>query len=520
MIRPFHVLLFLILVFSLAAGLSAIWPKGGLSMTHQWVLKFASLDEFFFPETRTKLDVDSLLTSYTVAFDSTAIRDSLELVQMTYRQKMLRIQYADSSIGLWGFFKKLDQRRHRVGKVRILHYGDSQIEGDRITSVIRDHLQKEFGGSGLGYIAAAPLTSNLSANNWRSDNWKRYPIFGNRDPTLTHNRFGMYGVFSRFTSFPTWDTVYQETFGAQVKDSVGTQPITRDTSFTLDPILRKKLPYDSAIMAWIKISPSKIGYYSSRRYSEMAILFRNPDAPFLMTVILNDSMKVQQRFMTNANAQEYKQSFVKSPKSIRLEFEAASSPDIYGIRLENDYGIVMDNIPMRGSSGTYFSKINHREMASQFTSAETDLIILQFGGNAVPYMLSEDRVRRYGKWFSSQIRYLRRMNPTADFILIGPSDMSTKDGFNYVTYPLLSYVRDVLRTAALDNGCGFWDMYEVMGGKNAMSSWVTAEPPLAAPDYVHFTRRGARKIAELFYEALMKDYENWKSCTPAVESKQ
>ena len=44
-----------------------------------------------------------------------------------------------------------------------------------------------------------------------------------------------------------------------------------------------------------------------------------------------------------------------------------------------------------------------------------------------------------------------------------------------------------------------------------MPSWVNADPPLAAPDYVHFSRQGARKLAELFYDALMKDYEDWKS---------
>ncbi|MEQ9231631.1 MAG: GDSL-type esterase/lipase family protein, partial [Cyclobacteriaceae bacterium] len=208
--------------------------------------------------------------------------------------------------------------------------------------------------------------------------------------------------------------------------------------------------------------------------------------------------------------QEYNQSFVRSPEMIRLEFEAVSSPDIYGLRLENDYGIVMDNIPMRGASGTYFGKINHTEMSTQFANTAPELIVLQFGGNTLPYIEDEERAGKYGGWMASQIRYLKRMNPTTDFVLIGPSDMSIKEGTKYVTYPLLPAVRDALRTAALDHGCGYWDMYEVMGGRNSMPSWVSADPPLAAPDYVHFTRDGARKIAGLFFDALMKDYEEYK----------
>lgn len=508
--RPFHVLLFLLLVFGLAVGLAAIWPKEGIPMTREWSLKFASLDDIFPEDSIEKLNLDSLLASYEIEFDSTAIKDSLRLVEIAYRQKIMRIQYADSTIGLWGFFKKLDQRKQGVGKVRILHYGDSQVEGDRITSVIRNGLQKEFGGSGPGYIAASPLTSSISVNNKRSENWRRYPVFGNQDSTLNHNRFGMYGVFSRFSPFPIMDTIYQDTVRMQIVDSVGTGVIARDTSFVLDPIVRKILP-DSASTAWVEITPSTIGYYTSRKYSRMAILFRNPDAPFSMSVTLSDSTRVERNFPTNENTQEYNQSFVNSPESIRIEFESLSSPDIYGIRLENDYGIVMDNIPMRGSSGTYFGKINHDEMATQFANTNADLIVLQFGGNTVPYMLDKEKVDRYGKWFASQIRYLKRMNPNTDFVLIGPSDMSTKDGLDYVTYPMLPYLRDVLRTSALDNGCGYWDMFEVMGGKNSMPFWVAADPPLAASDYVHFTRRGARKIAELFYDALIKDYEEYAS---------
>jgi len=207
--RPFHVLLFLILVFGLAMGAAAIWPKDGLHLTREWSLRFASLDEIFSKETKNELNLDSLLASYEIDFDSTAIKDSLRLAQIAYRQRILRIQYADNSIGLWNFFKKLDKIKQGVGKVRILHYGDSQIEGDRMTSVIRNSLQKKFGGSGPGYIAASPLTSSFSVINHRSGNWKRYPVFGSQDSTLNHNHFGMYGVFSRFTPFPIMEEFFR-----------------------------------------------------------------------------------------------------------------------------------------------------------------------------------------------------------------------------------------------------------------------------------------------------------------------
>ncbi len=53
-------------------------------------------------------------------------------------------------------------------------------------------------------------------------------------------------------------------------------------------------------------------------------------------------------------------------------------------------------------------------------------------------------------------------------------------------------------------------MYEVMGGKNSMPKWVNAEPKLAAKDYIHFTPKGAKKIAEEFYSKLIGLYDEYK----------
>ena len=52
-------------------------------------------------------------------------------------------------------------------------------------------------------------------------------------------------------------------------------------------------------------------------------------------------------------------------------------------------------------------------------------------------------------------------------------------------------------------------MYEGMGGYNSMPSWVNAEPELARPDYVHFSPRGAKLIANMFYNALIFEYNNY-----------
>jgi lysophospholipase L1-like esterase len=102
---------------------------------------------------------------------------------------------------------------------------------------------------------------------------------------------------------------------------------------------------------------------------------------------------------------------------------------------------------------------------------------------------------------------LKQLNPHTSFIVIGPSDMSHKVNGRFITYKLLPLVDSEMKKAAFKAGIAYWDMYEAMGGYNSMPSWVNAIPPLAITDYTHFTTRGAKLIANMFYNALMIEKE-------------
>jgi len=52
-----------------------------------------------------------------------------------------------------------------------------------------------------------------------------------------------------------------------------------------------------------------------------------------------------------------------------------------------------------------------------------------------------------------------------------------------------------------------------MGGYNSMASFVHADPPLASTDYVHFTGTGVNLVAEMFYNALMLEYNEFSKQT-------
>jgi lysophospholipase L1-like esterase len=137
------------------------------------------------------------------------------------------------------------------------------------------------------------------------------------------------------------------------------------------------------------------------------------------------------------------------------------------------------------------------------------LVLLQFGGNAVPHVKDQAAVDRYGRSIALQIRLFKKACPNASIVLIGPSDMCHKVDLEYVTFPNLENVRDVLKKAAFDEGVGYFDTYAFMGGPGSMRKWVEeSNPPLAGPDYIHFTPSGSRKAGEGIVKALEAQLQN------------
>lgn len=75
------------------------------------------------------------------------------------------------------FFTALKDAKTR--KVRIAHFGDSIIEGDLISSDLREFLQQKFGGNGAGFLSmnSYDIQFRKSTRQSFSDNWKSASIY-------------------------------------------------------------------------------------------------------------------------------------------------------------------------------------------------------------------------------------------------------------------------------------------------------------------------------------------------------
>ncbi len=486
---PLHTLLFLLLVGLLAILTMWGFPKEGISIANQVTLQYESLDEFFGadPDTSSStLNFDSLLAATEI--DSVALRDSLEKLEQVRIARVTGIQHPDTSFNsLQKFYNALLVLKTKGGKVRVLHYGDSQIEGDRMTRYLRNEWQKTYGGNGPGFVPAFQVIRTSAVQQAHSENWLRYTAYGLKDTTLQHRNYGLLAGFSRYCpplqSLPAADTI------------------------TLNPTDTTRA---DTLAAWLQVKPASYGYSRIKKFSLLKIVLGGNTQPVHISVWA-DSVEV---FATNLAANTFNKTlkidFAKTPESITIRFKGTDSPNVYALSLESNRGVVVDNIPLRGASGTFFRGINKTLLARQFANEPIKLVILQFGGNSVPYIDTPERAARFGRYFKSNLAYLQSLLPNASFLVVGPSDMATKIKGKFVTYPMLETIRDEVQKAAFAQGAAYYDMYEVMGGKNSMETWVTAEPELAGADYVHFTSRGAQKMAGLLYRALEKDFLQYR----------
>ena len=208
-----------------------------------------------------------------------------------------------------------------------------------------------------------------------------------------------------------------------------------------------------------------------------------------------------------ADSKSVSWSVPKSVRQFRLGFKGDESPMVYAISLETPTGIIVDNIAIRGSSGTDFTRSDNASLKRVMQIVKPKLIILQFGVNIVPHIV--DSYTYYENQLYQQIVALKGVNPGVSVILIGVSDMSRKVNGRFESYPNIERIRDAQRNAAFRAGAAFWDCYTAMGGHNSMPAWVYASPPLASKDFVHFTLRGSNIIAEMFYSSLMESYNRF-----------
>ena len=379
--------------------------------------------------------------------DSLIVRDTIPIVAEP-----------DSADPLIPFLDSLNSSK---GQVRILYYGDSQVEGDRITFYLRQLLREGRGGKGPGlFLPVMPVMYTKTIWLRSSPNWERFNYLSYKSGKLSHNNLGPFMAVCRYLPDGATSATVQK---AEIR--------LRPSAFT-----------DSASASW---ETMRIFYFLQKGPVEILIEGKNR--------LLSDTLH------TGPGIKELTCD-LKEENEIDIRFEGKTSPDIYAMSIESKDGVIVDNIPQRGSAGLEFTMVNSENLKSCYEKLAPDLIILHYGLNIVKNVRNE--YTYYKKGLLRQLNVLKEVAPSTPVLVIGVTDMAQGRGDSIQSYGNIPSIIKAQREAAKEAGAAFWDSYAAMGGSLSIVRWAKKNPPLAQQDFVHFTYTGADTLSKMLDKAL------------------
>jgi lysophospholipase L1-like esterase len=415
-------------------------------------------------------ETDQLAGMDSVNSDQTdAKKDSLAMTGSSlpgfYPDSVRGIQFPGGDTTLFqSFFRRLDSADNGGRVVRILHFGDSQIEGDRITGYLRQRFQQLYGGCGPGLLPFYEESpSRMSVEIKSGEKANRYFLYGKSVPAR-HNKYSvLHSVYHLHKDTGNADGSGRQSFSYSVKNQ---------------------------------------GFSRAAWFEKATIMFRNPVSKLKFTCPAFSKEKIERVAYANDSLKMLVLNAGEKKKSISIAVEGNPENDFYGVCLDGVNGVAVDNIPLRGSSGLELLKINPRFLQEQIRRLNVKMVILQFGVNVVPY--DSPSFSWYENSLVRIIQTLKQADPELQVLVIGVSDMAKKTEGQWQSYSNIDAIRRAQKNAAFRTKSAFWDLYEVMGGRNSIVAWAGTNPPLAGKDYIHLTPRGAQVIGEFLFQALEK----------------
>ncbi len=309
-----------------------------------------------------------------------------------------------------------------------------------------------------------------------SSNWKRYNYLSYKAGDLSHRNLGPFMAICRYLP---------------EKDS------TKETE-----------------KAFVRIRPSNYADSATADYETLRIFYGNTPGEVNIKVsgdnelLLADSLK---------RGEGYNEILCRlgGRKDITIEFSGRVSPDIYGISIESEKGVVVDNIPQRGSAGLEFTMVNRNNLRESYKKLSPDLIILQYGLNIVKNVRED--YSYYEKGLKRQLSLIKNLSPSASILVVGVTDMAMNEGDSIKSYNNIPFIIDAQKQATKKADVYFWDSYTAMGGKSSIIKWAGMKPPLAQKDYVHFTYQGADTLSKRLVTSLFTSHQS--DTAPSVKAK-
>ncbi len=442
-------------------------------------------------------------------------------------------------------FEKLYQLdKSKTNKVNIVHIGDSHVQADMFTNVIRQILQAQFGNGGYGFTFPYSLakTNGSSYIKYNSDvSWdSRRNIYPITDVCIGLSGIGLYTNSSDFEInveanplytfnkikllYPTKgssfkigipNTKYESAVigSAEVVSTPSSQPSEPHktggkTNYTIHKVKRKETLYRISQTYNVPIEKlrdiNKLKANKIKVGMDLKIPSKElPEPKVAAPKIIKEEPKKEIQSSLNtivSREQAYESEFVLPVSSNQVTILPGKNESEYnlsGIILENDKpGVIYHSI---GVNGTKVSDYNKYPMFfDQFPSLSADLLIISLGTN-----------ESFGKWTTPY--YISQMQMFIDKIRINNPKMvvlvMTPPPSLFKRKIVNAFVEGYAEALKQLKDCVVWDLLGELGGATAPLDKDFAT--LMARDKVHYTREGYEKQGELFATDFLAAYDNY-----------
>ncbi|HSK04636.1 MAG TPA: GDSL-type esterase/lipase family protein [Kofleriaceae bacterium] len=354
-----------------------------------------------------------------------------------------------------GFYRAMaDSKRGKLGRaLRVSWYGDSVIAGDSMTARLRSRLQRDLGDGGPGFVFIVPphrfcLHEGITRSH-RDEEWTSYAV-----STVTHPD-GMYGAGGATA----------ETYGAHATIKVASGKVTNVELYYL------------AQKAGGTITVSADG-----------------------AEILRTETRADRKTPSRAAA-----TIPGGAARFKLGFEKGRTR-VFGLQLENAAGAVVDNLGIVSASVQNFGQRDAAHFASELGHRRADLVMIMLGANEATWLSPSDQdTRHYQARYEKLLDPVRKGRPDGACLVVSPTDTAEARDGSYRSRPVIPVLVEAQRKAAQAKGCAFYSTYDWMGGRGSAVKWHRSG--LLGGDLTHLSVKGANKVADGLYEALMTGFQ-------------
>lgn len=331
--------------------------------------------------------------------------------------------------------------------IRIAFMGDSFIEGDIFTCNLREHLQSDFGGAGVGFVPC-----QLPFKIYR------------RTASVSSSLCKSYGILK-----------------------VKSAPESLKDKFLATGYL--STAGKGAVMEW------KCGdNFSHLRGGDLCrVLFLSPSDS--RVELLADGEKTLE---CNVSGSDLLRQIVVHRPAEKLELRVLEGELlVYGASFESSSGVIVDNLSVRSNNGGGIFNVSSQLNRQFATLLDYDIVVLQYGLNIM--LPDKQNYSKYQKQLEDMIEYARAIFPESLIVVMGVTDRGIlREGENeYSSIRSADALTRHQKAAAENKGVLFWNSWSEMNELGGLP--VFAERGWIATDQTHFTYAGGSVLAGRMY---------------------